>query len=131
MSVIFRLWREACRWARLPAGIALALLSFVIVAQSGCARPAGGGIETPAGHQLIIRFASEVMDPADRKYLERLARDCGVALVYIRPVAGTAHVFKIADGDEAGLEAALECLSHRPDIVYAERDRLMHPKGKK
>ena len=130
MRVIFRSWREACRWGRLPAEIALVLLSLVLVAQSGCARPATGGMGMSAGDQLIIRFSPEVMDPHERKYLERLARDCGVALVYVRPVAGTAHVFKIADGDEAGVEAALQCLSRRPDIVYAERDRIVHPKGK-
>lgn len=128
MRVIFRLWWGACRWARLPAGIALVLLSFGLAAQSGCTRSATGGMETPAGDQLIIRFSPEVVDPTERKYLEQLARDCGVALFYVRPVAGTAHVFKIADGNEAGLEEALQCLSRRPDIVYAERDRIMHPK---
>ena len=128
MRMIFRSWREACRWGRLPAGIALVLLSLVLAAQSGCARPATGGMGMSAGDQLIIRFSSEVMDPQEPKFLERLARDCGVALVYLRPVAGTAHVFKIADGDEAGVDAALQCLSRRPDIVYAERDRIVHPK---
>jgi len=130
MRVVFGLWREACRWARLPTGIALALLSVSLLAQSGCARPATGEMGMPAGHQLIIRFAPEVMDPAEPKYLERLARDCRVALVYVRPMAGTAHVFKLVDGDEAGLEAALQCLSHRSDIVYAERDRIVRPNDK-
>lgn len=124
------IFRPACRWARLHTGISLVVLFFGVAVQSGCARPATGGMEASAGHQLIIRFVPEVMDPPERKYLEQLARDCGVALVYVRPVAGTAHVFKITDGDAAGMEAALQCLSHRPDIVYAEHDRIMHPKDK-
>lgn len=125
------IFRPVCRWARLPTGIALVAVVFLgVAAQSGCARPATGGMEAPAGHQLIIRFAPEVMNPTESKYLEKLARDCGVVMAYVRPVAGTAHVFKIADGDEVGLDAALQCLSHRSDIIYAERDRIVHPKNK-
>lgn len=124
------IFRSACRWARLHTGISLVVLFFGVAVQSGCARSATGGMEASAGHQIIIRFAPEVMGPPERKYLEQLARDCRVALVYVRPVAGTAYVFRIADGDAAGMEAALQCLSHRPDIVYAEHDRIMHPKDK-
>lgn len=119
-------WRKAHRWADMPALFVLAWLLFGVATQSGCAQQAAAPAADPVMSQIIIRFAPEVANPAAQQYLAQLAHDCGVALTYVRPMAGSAHVLKIAGNEEAGLQ----CLSRRKDIVYVERDRIMHPQKK-
>ena len=126
MSKPFQVWCKGYRWRYLPKVLGLVGLLFGAAMQGGCAQQSTAPAENPNASQIIIRFAPEVKNPAEQQFLAKLAHDCGVALTYVRPMAGSAHVLKIAGDEEAGLQ----CLSRRVDIIYVERDRIMHPQGK-
>ncbi len=76
--------------------------------------------------QLIIKFRDPALDPSRQDYLQELARDTGVILVYVRPMSGDAHVFRVQDAlDTAAMVALARRLSQRPDVEYAEPDYVM------
>lgn len=77
--------------------------------------------------RLIIKFRRADTDPSHAEYLERLFRDTGVRLAYVRPLAGGAHLLQIQrPPEDASLESVLERLGRHPDVQYVEPDRRMH-----
>lgn len=93
-------------------------------AQDEVPPPAGS---TLTWNRLIIKFRPADLDPSRAEYLERLFRDTGVTLTYVRPMAGGAHLFQISrPRGDAELESVLERLSKHPDIQYVEPDRRFH-----
>jgi len=77
--------------------------------------------------RIIIRFSDTVANPADSAYLDKLGRATGTRLVYVRAMSGGAHIVEAQLGDQAQLAELLRRLSHRPDIVYAQQDRIVRP----
>lgn len=76
--------------------------------------------------QLIIKFSEPTIDPTRADFVEHLSKDAGVPLVYLRPISGGAHLFRIerlADKDQ--LAAVMKRLTKRTDILYVEPDRVL------
>ncbi len=119
-----------------PYAFAFMSILAVLTVFSGCA-----GASTPASAepiqragpsgikqltQLIIKFRDPALDPSRQDYLQQLARDSGVTLVYVRPMSGDAHVFRVQDAlDPAAMVDIVRRLSQRPDVEYAEPDYVM------
>ena len=110
---------------------------MTLLALSGCA-----GIGMPAAAesvqyadsprirqmtQVIIKFRDPALDPSRQEYLRELAHDTGVKLVYVRPMSGGAHVLRIEGVvDAEQFQRVVNGLATRPEVEYAEPDRLLH-----
>lgn len=77
--------------------------------------------------RIIIRFSDAIANPADVGYLDKLGRATGTRFVYVRAVSGGAHIVEAQLADQAQLAEVLRRLSQRPDIVYAQQDRIARP----
>jgi hypothetical protein len=76
--------------------------------------------------QLIIKFKDDVSDPSNADFVKALSRDAKYLLVYIRPMSGGAHVFRVVDFiDDSQLSEVIQRLLKRSDVTYAEQDRTM------
>lgn len=76
--------------------------------------------------QLIIKFSEPTIDPMRADFVEHLSRDAGVTLVYVRPMSGGAHLFRIEHlSDKEQLAGAIKRLTKRTDILYVEPDRVL------
>lgn len=75
------------------------LLALAITAISGAtgasAATKGAG---PVTDRIIVKFRDPPLDPARGDYLVALSGNLGVALVYVRPTSGGAHVLCVPDG---------------------------------
>lgn len=93
----------------------------------GCASAhTGAGAGAASRAQLIVKFRPAVAEPSAEAFVQTLSEDVGVKLVYVRPMSGDAHVFAI-QGQMAReqLDAVIGRLQERPDVVYAEEDRIL------
>ena len=106
----------------------LLLLGLGQAALSGCAASSNpAGEIAPTSEGIIIKFAPAVTDPSAPIFVNQLARDAGVALVYVRPMSGGAHVFELQNiRSPAMLDDAIKRLSKNAEIIYVEPDRKMH-----
>lgn len=78
--------------------------------------------------QVIIKFKDPTINPARQSYLQQLSREIGATLVYVRPMSGGGHVFRIEDnGDLDSFRRVVGDLSKRSEIEYAEPDRHLYP----
>ncbi len=86
----------------------------------------GAGADAASRAQLIVKFRPAVAEPSAEAFVGTLSEDVGVKLVYVRPMGGGAHVFAI-QGQLAKeqLDAVIGRLQGRPDVVYAEEDRIL------
>jgi hypothetical protein len=76
--------------------------------------------------QIIIKFRNDALDPSRPDFIEGLSRDASAKLVYVRPMSGGAHVFRVEDiADSVQLTEVVQRLSKRPDILYVEQDAMM------
>lgn len=109
-----------------------------LMALSGCASAGTPAVGAPTQHaapstsqqqtQVIVKFKDPTLDPNRQDYLRELAHGTGVALVYIRPMSGGAHVLQVDGAVDAGhFQRIVDELSKRPGVEYAEADRRMHP----
>jgi hypothetical protein len=58
--------------------------------------------------------------------VQELSRDAQTQIIYLRPMSGGAHVFRVMDiSDNAQLTTVIQRLSKRPEILYVEQDRIM------
>lgn len=100
---------------------------------SGCLGGDAPSMATPpevvSGHpqaapQLMLRFRDGRDEDAVRENLARLSQAAGLELVYLRPMAGQAHVLRFpAAATPAQVEQALRALKVLPEIEYAELDQ--------
>lgn len=104
----------------------LKLLIFLVgtLAVAGCVSQAYKP-ETAYTSQIIVKFKPHITKADDRIFLDRVGRDIGAPLTYLRPLAGFAHVMKIGHDTDAEFKKALERLNSHPDVEYAEPDRIM------
>ena len=76
--------------------------------------------------QLIIKFRKADFEPSRIAYVQELSRDAQTQMIYLRPMSGGAHVFRVMDiSDNAQLTTVIQRLSKRPEILYVEQDRIM------
>ena len=116
---------------RLTAAFTLALW---LPAMQGCAGaddktrvPAPDSTAAVVKARLIVSFSDTVADPADAGYLDELGRTAGARLFYVRAASGAAHILEVQLADPSQLADVLRRLSRRPDIVYAQQDRMVRP----
>jgi hypothetical protein len=82
--------------------------------------------------QIIIKFRNDALDPSRPDFIEGLSRDASAKLVYVRPMSGGSHVFRVKDITESEqLSKVIQRLSKRPDILYVEQDAMMQHLRKK
>ena len=120
---------------RLPVLFAFVGKLITILALSGCV-----SIGTPAvaesreysaprikqTTQVIIKFRDPALQVPWKEYLRKLAQETGVKLVYVRPMSGDAHVLRVeGDVNADRLQRLVDALAKRPEVDYAEPDRLM------
>ena len=109
--------------------ISAVIFSLVLggtVSISGCSTTSDAEepIRYPA--QIIIKFTSRISDPSDQEFVESLSQDIGISLIYLRAMSGGAQVFRVKGPcSEKQLSLALQRLTARDDVVYAEQDRVM------
>ena len=106
----------------------LLLLGLGQAALSGCVASTNPAAEiAPNNERIIIKFAPRVSDPSAPIFVNQLARDAGVALVYVRAMSGGAHVFELKNiSSQAMLDDTIKNLSKNAEIIYVEPDRKMH-----
>ena len=75
--------------------------------------------------QIIVKFKPQITKADDRVFLDRLSRDIGAPISYVRPLAGFAHVMKLGHDTDAEFKKALERLNSHVEVEYAEPDRVM------
>jgi hypothetical protein len=77
--------------------------------------------------QLIIKFRDPGLDPSRSDFVQELSRTAHAALVYVRPMSGGAHVFRVENISNTTLSSeVIQRLSKRPDILNVEQDEIMH-----
>jgi len=101
----------------------LALLAAIPL--PGCAAT-GGAYHYTA--QIMVRFSPDVGAPEKAEFVAALSRDIGATLVYVRPMSGGAHVFRVEglSGPDQ-LTHVLKMLRQRPDVIYAEQEKQIVP----
>ena len=106
----------------------LLLFGLGQAALSGCVASSNTTPEiAPTSERIIIKFAPSVSDPSAQIFVNQLARDARVALVYVRAMSGGAHVFELQNiRSPAMLDDAIKNLSKNAEIIYVEPDRKMH-----
>lgn len=103
---------------RAIAGCVLILLSV-----AACLSPAA---KTMPAAQVIVKFSDAVRQPDAPEFVDRLARDAGAGVRYLRPMSGDAHVYTVEGiRDDAHLRAVLAGINKRADVVYAESNKKM------
>jgi hypothetical protein len=82
--------------------------------------------------QIIIKFRNSSLDPPRNDFIQGLSRDAKATLVYIRPMSGGAHVFRVQNiFDTAQLTEIIKNLSNRQDVLYVEQDAIMYHQQEK
>jgi hypothetical protein len=86
----------------------------------------------PGAAQIIIKFRNDTPDPSKTDFIEQLSQDAHAKLVYVRPMSGGTHVFRVENvTDVVQLTEVIERLSRNPNVLYVEQDAIMHhQKGK-
>lgn len=109
----------------------LSLLAGFWVISPGCT---GVGAETSLPNvvrqtqatQIILKFRDPKFDPHAGDYLSKLSTQIGVNIIYVRPMSGDAHVLRIeAAANTDVLRRAMSDLAARPEIEWAEQDRIL------
>ena len=108
------------------------VLIFIVSCGATSNSTAGGNIQPQPQAvnkkmaQLIIKFRQADFDPSRIAYVQELSRDAQTQIIYLRPMSGGAHVFRIMDiSDNVQLTSIIQRLSKRPEILYVEQDRIM------
>lgn len=125
MMVVGRTWCRATETGRRSIAVTILFVSLLL----GCASAHTGAVASAgaAGRaQLIVKFRPAVAEPSAEAFVQTLSEDAGVKLVYVRPMNGDTHVFAIQGGIDRGqLDAVIRRLQGRPDVVYAEQNRIL------
>lgn len=115
----------------------LTLVTSVLALLSGCVAPVGGnstpdapvhtGQPVAVDGRVIVKFRKGI-DPTNAQFIGNLSEGLGVALRYLHPLSGDAHLLQ-AQGlkDATQLAHVVTQLNRRPEVVYAEADvRVRH-----
>jgi hypothetical protein len=78
--------------------------------------------------RVIIKFKDPSAPVNAAPMLADLERTCGVRVNYARALGAGAHLYELSGlRDQSALEQAVKNLAARPDVQFAEIDRLMKP----
>lgn len=83
--------------------------------------------------RVIVKFDKSVTQPSSEAYLKGLSEDAGVALAYVRAMAGdNVHVLVLEGvSDMKQLQEVISRLSARRDVIHVEQDRRLRHQGGK
>lgn len=102
----------------------------VLAAGKSASRPQASLSEAPT-NQLIVKYKSNASlsgsnTPASAKRMQLLSGSAGVALTYVRPMSGDAHVLRLPGRlPTAEVESMARRIKALPDVEYVEPDYLM------
>lgn len=122
----------------MPRSYFFAVATLALPLLAGCigddfpavATPPQSAVLSPqAAPQVLLKFRDGRDEAAARAALARLAQAAGLELVYLRPMAGQAHVLGFPpSATPAQVEQALRALAALPEVEYVELDRrVMRP----
>jgi hypothetical protein len=78
--------------------------------------------------RVIVKFKDPGAPVKTAQMLADLERSCGVPVAYARALGAGAQLYELNGlRDQAALEQAVKNLAARPDVEFAEIDRLMKP----
>jgi hypothetical protein len=78
--------------------------------------------------RVIVKFKDRTVQADAASVLRELERDCQARVTYARALGADAHLYELNGlSDQAALEQAAKKLAARPDVEFAEIDRLMKP----
>jgi hypothetical protein len=105
-----------------------ALTISTCAALSGCVAQTTAAPPGDLVGRVIMKFKDSNAPVDAAPMLADLERTCGVRVAYARALGGGAHLYELNGlRDQAALEQAVKNLAARPDIQFAEIDRLMKP----
>ena len=108
--------------------ISRSLLAFTLVLASiagcVCAESKTGGDVA----QVIVKFKDANMEPASAALLNSLGNTTQLKVRHVRPMSGGAQIYILSGAaEEAALNQAMQRISARPDVDYAEIDKKLKP----
>ena len=78
--------------------------------------------------QIIVKFKEASIEPASATILKSLGETTNLKVHHVRPMSGGAQIYILSGAvDEAALTQAMQRISTRPDVDYAEIDRKLKP----
>jgi hypothetical protein len=104
----------------------LLALTLVLSSVTGCvsAEPKTGGDVA----QVIVKFKDANTEPASATLLKSLGETAKLKVRHLRPMSGGAQIYILSGAvEEAALSQAMQRISARPDVEYAEIDRKLKP----
>ncbi len=108
----------------------LVILTFLLTGISGCVCA-----QTKTGNdvaQLIVKFKDVNTEPASASMLKSLRQTTKLHVRHVRPMSGGAQIYVLSGADDESLVAqAIQQISARPDVEYAELDRKLKPQKDK
>jgi serine protease len=129
---------------RLPKFVTLIILLALLAMQSGqvvpvnaaAGRQIGKAVTDPGVYnqptdQVIVKYKDTVGNlqalPDSASQVARLSQAAGVALTYLRPMSGGAHVMRMTGKKPvAEVQVIAKRLSQLPEVEYAEPDRILY-----
>ena len=108
--------------------ISRSLLAFTLVLAGitgcVCAESKAGGDAA----QIIVKFKDANIEPASAALLNSLGHTTQLKVRHVRPMSGGAQIYILSGAvEEAALNQAMQRISARPDVEYAEIDRKLKP----
>ncbi len=108
--------------------ISRSLLAFTLVlagiAGCVCAESKAGGDAA----QIIVKFKDANIEPASAALLNSLGNTTQLKVRHVRPMSGGSQIYILSGAvEESALDQAMQRISARPDVDYAEIDRKLKP----
>ena len=87
--------------------------------------------ETKPGNdvaQIIVKFKDANMEPASATLLKSLGETAKLKVHHVRPMSGGAQIYILSGAvTKSALNQAMQRISARPDVEYAEIDKKLRP----
>jgi hypothetical protein len=104
--------------------LAAALFAISLMAGCVCAEPKTGADVA----QIIVKFKDSTTPPSSAALLESLSKSAKLKVRYVRPMSGGAQIYVLSgSSDDAALADAMNQISARQDVEYAEIDQKLKP----
>ncbi len=113
-----------------PFRSSIVVLCLALIGITGCVCS-----QTKAGNdvaQIIVKFKDPNIEPASAGLIKSLGRTTQLEVRHVRPMSGGAQIYVLSGADDASrVTQAIQQISTRPDVEYAELDRKLQPQKDK
>lgn len=107
-----------------PRTIVAVTLALASIAGCVCAESKTGSEVA----QIIVKFKDANIEPASAALLNSLGKTTQLKVRHVRPMSGGAQIYTLSGvANDAELNQAMQRISARPDVEYAEIDRKLKP----